>query len=168
MFQFFLGTLGVLDCFWNFFAFGTFLNSELSQKEDGQPEELLRDLHCNICSRFPPTTSNKVLDASGLWLLLFQWSKSADQMMLQVPRAKYWIPNENFTSIKKIQVTVVCPKHSTTHAVSSEGFQVLQIHRCSAVWKKLTGIYAYRRSWFLETSFRWFVQIFFLRPFKSI
>ena len=36
---------------------------------------------------------------------------------------------------KIIQVTVVCPKHSTTHAVSSEGFQVLQIHRCSAVWK---------------------------------
>ena len=31
---------------------------------------------------------------------------------------------------KIIQVTVVCPKHSTTHAVSSEGFQVLQIHRC--------------------------------------
>ena len=66
MFQFFLGTLGMLDCFWNFFAFGTFLNSELSQKEDGQPEELLRDLHCNICSRFPPTTSNKVLRANGL------------------------------------------------------------------------------------------------------
>ena len=72
MFQFFLGTLGMLDCFWNFFAFGTFLNSELSQKEDGQPEELLRDLHCNICSRFPPTTSNKVLDENGLWLCLEQ------------------------------------------------------------------------------------------------
>ena len=151
MFQFFLGTLGVLDCFWNFFAFGTFLNSELSQKEDGQPEELLRDLHCNICSRFPPTTSNKVLDANGLWLLLFQLSESADQMTLQVPRAKYWIPNQNSTSIKNnpgdcgLSKALNHPRRVKRGLPGTSDTQVL----CS-MKKQVTGIYAYRWSWFLQ------------------
>ena len=169
MFQFFLGTLGVLDCFWNFFAFGTFLNSELSQKEDGQPEELLRDLHCNICSRFPPTTSNKVLDANGLWLLLFQLSESADQMTLQVPRAKYWIPNQNFTPIKNnpgdcgLSKALNNPRRVKRGLPGTSDTQVL----CS-MKKQVTGIYAYRWSWFLETSFRCFSSELFLRHFRSI
>jgi len=36
------------------------LNKGLSDEEEEQPEEQLFDLHFNICSRFPPTTSNKV------------------------------------------------------------------------------------------------------------
>ena len=65
---------------------------------------------------------------------------------------------------KIIQVTVVCPKHSTTHAVSSEGFQVLQIHRCSQYERSLQVSIPIGDPDFLEKSFRWFLQNFFWDP----
>ena len=84
---------------------------------------------------------------------------------MTVPRAKYWIQNQNFTSIKKnpgdcgLSKALNHPRRVKRGLPGTSDTQVL----CN-MKEAYRYLYLYRWSWFLEKSFRWFDRTFFWDP----